>query len=97
MSHPLIVGPTPVLEYIVPRPVYQEILVEHEWVRHPPDPLQVISSMRARVEHTMEIPEVVSNPLFSSIMEGLRTEYSMFDQEPVPRRKGRSHSPQEQQ
>jgi len=56
VSHPLIVGPAPVPEYVAPRPVYQEVIVEHEWVRHPPDPLQVIGSMRVRVEHAMEIP-----------------------------------------
>jgi len=82
---------------VVPRPVYQEILVEKEWARHPPDPLQVIRSMRDKVEHAMEIPEVVSNPLFFSILEGLRTEYSVFDHQQVPRRRSRSHSPQEQQ
>jgi hypothetical protein len=71
VSHPLIVAPAPVPEYVVPRPVYQEILVEQEWARYPLNPLQVISSMRANVEHAMEIPEVVSNPLFFSILKGL--------------------------
>jgi hypothetical protein len=79
VSHLLIVGPAPVPEYVAPRHVYQEVIVKQEWARHPPDPLQVISSMRARVEHGIEIPEVVSNPLFFSILEGLRTEYSVFD------------------
>jgi len=41
----------------------------------------------------MEIPEVVSNPLFFSILEGLRTEYSVFDHLQVQRRRSRSHSP----
>ena len=50
---------------------------------------------RERVEHAMGIPEVVSNPLFFGILEGLRTDYSMFEQHPVPRR--RSRSPQEDQ
>jgi hypothetical protein len=50
------VSPAPVPEYIAPRPVYQEVIVEQEWPRHPPDPLQVISSMRARVEHALKIP-----------------------------------------
>jgi hypothetical protein len=77
------------------RPVYQDILVDLEWARHPPDPLQAISSIRGRVEHAMQIPEVVLNPLFFSILEGLRTDYSVFEQQPVPRR--RSRSPQEQQ
>ena len=97
VSHPLIVSHAPVPEYVAPKLVYQKVIIEQEWVIHPPDPLQVISSMSARVEHAMEILEVVSNPLFFSILDGLRTEYNVFDQEPVPRRRSRSHSPQEQQ
>jgi len=48
--------------------------------------------MRTRVEHAMEIPEVISNPLFFSILEGLRSDYTMLD--PAPQR---SMSPKEQQ
>jgi len=51
----------------MPKYFYQDILVDQDWARHPPDPLQVNSSMRDIVEHAMEIPEVVSNPLFFSI------------------------------
>jgi hypothetical protein len=51
--------------------------------------------MRGRVEHAKQIPEVVSNPLFFGILEGLSTDYSVFEQQPVPRRRFRS--PQEQQ
>jgi len=43
------------------------------------------------------IPEMVSNPLFFSILEGLQTDYSVFDHQQVLRRRSRSHSPQEQQ
>jgi len=71
VSHPLIVNPAPELNIVMQRPVYQDIFVDQDWARRPPDPLQVISSMRDRVEHAMEIPEVVSNPLFFSILEGL--------------------------
>jgi hypothetical protein len=39
VSHPLIVCPAPVPEYVVPQPVYQVILVEQEWAKHPPNPL----------------------------------------------------------
>jgi len=77
----------------VPRPVYQDVLNDQDWGRHPPDPRQVLSTMRDRVEHALQIPEVVSNPLFLSILEGLRFDYIVFDQQPVPRR--RSRSPQE--
>ena len=95
--HPLIVNPAPELDNVTPRPVYQDILVDQEWARHPPDPLQVIRSIKGKVEHAMQIPGVVSNPLFFSILEGLRTDYSVFDHQQVPRRRSRSHSPQEQQ
>ena len=95
VSHPLIVNPAPEPDIVMSRPVYQDILVDQEWARHPPDQLQVISSMRDKVEHAMEISEVVSNPLFFGILEGLWTDYSVFDHLQVPRRRSRSHSPQE--
>jgi len=95
VSHPLIVNPAPEPDITMPRAVYQDILVDQDWARHPPNPLHVISSMQRRVEHAMQIPEVVSNPLFFGILEGLRTDYSVFEQQPVPRR--RSRSPREQQ
>jgi len=41
----------------------------------------------------MQISEVVSNPLFLGILEGLCYDYIVFDQQPVLRR--RSRSPQE--
>ena len=47
------------------------------------------------MEHAKQIPEVVSNLLFFGILEGLCTDYSVFEQQPIPRR--RSRSPQEQQ
>ncbi|XP_024632161.1 protein MAIN-LIKE 2-like [Medicago truncatula] len=97
VSHPLIVNHAPEPDIVMPRPVYQDILVDQEWARHPPDPLQVINNMRGRVEHAMQIPEVVFNPLFFNILEGLQTDYSVFDDQQVPRRRSRSHSLQEQQ
>ena len=97
VSHPFIVNPAPEPDNVMPRPVYQGILVDQEWAKHPPDPLQVISSIRDGVEHAMQILEVVSNPLFFSILEGLQTDYSVFDHQQVPRRRSRSHSAPEQQ
>jgi len=72
VSHPLIVDPTPVPEYVVPRPVYYEILVEQSGLDILPIHCRS-TTMRDRVEHAMEIPEVVSNPFFFSILEGLWT------------------------
>jgi hypothetical protein len=39
VSHPLIVNPAPEPDIIMLRPVYQDILVDQDWARHPPDPL----------------------------------------------------------
>ena len=97
VSHPLTVNPALEPDILIPRPVYQDILVDQDWARHPPDPLQVITNMRDRVEHAMQILEVLSNPVFFGILEGLCTDYSVFDYLQVPRRRSRSHSPQEQQ
>jgi len=93
VSHPIIVNPPLEPEITVPRLVYQDVLVDQYWGRHPPDPRQVISTIRDKVEHALQILEVVSNPLFLGILEGLRSDYTVFDQQPVPRR--RSRSPQE--
>jgi len=41
---------------------------------------QVISTMRDKVEHAVQIPEVVSNPLFLGILEGLCSDYIVFEQ-----------------
>jgi len=93
VSRPIIVHPPPEPEITMSRPVYQDVLVDQDWGRHPPDPRQVISTMRDRVEHALQISEVVSNPLFLGILEGLRFDYIMFDQQSVPTRRFRS--PQE--
>jgi len=84
VSHPIIVNPPPEPEITVPRPVYHDVLVDQDWGR------QVLSTMRDRVEHVLQIPEVVSNPLFLGILEGLRSDYIVFDQQPVSRRRSRS-------
>ena len=80
VSHPIIVNPPLEPEIAVPRPIYHDVLVDQDWGRHPPDPRQVLSTMRDRVEHTLQIPEVVSNPLFLGILEGIRSDYIVFDQ-----------------
>ena len=94
VCHSLMIGPAPVPGYTIPRPVYEEVIVEQQRTRHPPDPFQVIDNIRARVENAMGIPDVVSNPLFFSILEGIWSIYTMFEEVLVPRR--RSRSPQEQ-
>jgi len=39
VSHPLIIGPAPVPEYTIPINVYEEVIVEQQWARDPPDPI----------------------------------------------------------
>jgi len=87
--------PAAVIEYAAdahPRPVppYEVVIVQQQWASDPPDPFQVIGSMRGIVEHALQIPKVVSNPLFLRILEGLRSDYTVFDQVPAPRRRSRS-------
>jgi len=90
VSHPIIVNPPLEPEITMSRHVYHDVLVDQDWGRHPPDPRQVLSTMRDRAEHAFQILEVVSNPLFLGILEGLRSDYIVFDQQPVPRRRSRS-------
>jgi len=42
----------------------------------------------------MSHPDVFTHPLFVGIMEGIRSEYIIMQEEPVARRRTRSHSPQ---
>jgi len=39
---------------------------------------------------------VFSNPVIAGIMEGIRSEYNILQEVSVPRRRTRSHSPQEE-
>jgi hypothetical protein len=71
------------------------VIVEQKWARHPPGPFHIIGNIRAIMEHAMGIPDVVSNPLFFSILEGIRSDFTVFDEVSALRR--RSRSPWEQQ
>ena len=78
-----------------PRPVppYEEVIVEQQWARHPPDPYQIINNIRARVDSAMGHPDVFGNPEVLRIMQGIQSEWSMMEQMAPPRR--RSRSPQD--
>ena len=95
VSNPLMIVPAPVPEYNVTRLVYEEILVEQQWARHPPDLFQIIGNIRARMENAMGIHDVTSNPLFSGILEGIRSDYTMFNEVPPPWRRSRSSREQQ--
>ena len=76
-----------------PRPVppYEEVIVEQQWVGHPPDPYQIISNIRARVDGAMEHPDVFCNPEeVMRLMQGIQSEWSMLEQMSASRRRSRS-------
>ena len=67
VSHPIVNPPAAIPDYATqapPRPVppYEEVLVEQQWARHPPDPYQIINNIRARVDGAMRHPVVFHNP-----------------------------------
>jgi len=75
-------------------PPYEEVIVEQQRVIHPPDPYQIISNIRARVDSAMGHPDLFRNPEeVLRLMQGIQSEWSMLEQMPVLRR--RSRSPQE--
>jgi len=51
VSHPIVNPPT-AIPAAPPRhvPPYEEVIVEQQWARHPPDPYQIINNIRARGE-----------------------------------------------
>jgi len=58
-------------------------------------PNKFLTHFKAIVDSAMSHPNVFTSPLFVDIMEGIRSEYNIIQEEPVSRRRTRSHSPQE--
>jgi hypothetical protein len=55
VSYPIVNPPAAIPDYIgdaYPRhvPPYEEVIVEQQWAKHPPDPYQIISNIRTRVD-----------------------------------------------
>jgi hypothetical protein len=96
VSHPLMITHAVVPDYTAYIPPYEEVRVEQQWARQPPNPFQIIGNIRARVESAMGHHDVFSNPVVAGIMDGIRSEYNILQDVPVPRRRSKSHSPQEQ-
>jgi len=96
VSHPNVNPPATIPDYAVdapsrPVPPYEEVLVEQQWTRHPPDPYQIISNIKDRVEGAMAHPVVFHNPKeVIRLMQGIQSEWSMLEQMPAPRRRSRS-------
>ena len=64
---------------------YDDIIVEQQWVRHPLDPYQIISNIRARVDSVMRHPYVFSNlEEVLPLMQGIQSEWSMLEQMSAP-------------
>lgn len=78
--------PAAIPDYVAaapPRPVppYEEVIVKQQWVRHPPDPYQIINNIRARVDGAMGHPAVFHNPEeIMRLMQGIQSEWSMLVQ-----------------
>jgi len=81
VSHPIVNPPVAIPDYTAnahPRlvPPYEEVLVEQQWARHPPNPYQIISNIRARVDSAMGHPNVFGNPKVLRVMQGIQYEWS---------------------
>jgi len=58
VSHPIVNPPVAIPDYAAvapPRLVspYEEVIVEQQWARHPPDPYRIINNIRTRVDSAM--------------------------------------------
>jgi len=82
VSHPIVNPPAVIRDYAAdapPRhvPPYEEVIVEQQWARHPPDPYQIISNIRAIVDGAMGHPDVFRNPEeVMRLMQGIQFEWS---------------------
>jgi len=83
--------PALVPQYTSHVPPYEEVIVEQQWARQVPDPLQIIDNIKHRADIAMTHPDVFTHSLFADIMEGIQSEYSMMQEESVPRRRTRVH------
>ena len=66
VSHPIVNPPAAIPDYTAdahhrPVPPYKKVIVEQQWVRHPPDPYQIISNIRAKMDSAMGHPDVFRN------------------------------------
>jgi len=96
VSHHFLNPPAAIPDYAAaapPRPVspYEEVLVEQQWARHPPDPYQIIGNIRGRVDGAMAHSAVFHNTWeVMRLMQDIQSEWSMLEQVSAPRRRSRS-------
>jgi len=96
VSNLIVNSPATIPDYtadVAPRPVppYEEVIVEQQWAKHPPDPYQIINNIRVRVDSAIVHPDVFHNPEeVMRLMQGIQSEWSMLEQMPALRRRSRS-------
>jgi len=95
VSHPIMNPHAVIPDYTTdahPRPVppYEEVIVEQQWARQPPDPYQIINNFRARVDSEMGHPDLFGNPEVLCMMQGIQSEWSMMEQMSAPQSWSRS-------
>ncbi|RHN44066.1 hypothetical protein MtrunA17_Chr7g0215301 [Medicago truncatula] len=84
ISHPIVNPPVAIPDYTTDShphfvPPYEEVLVEQQWARHPPDPYQIISNIRARVDSATGHPDLFRNPYeVLRLMQGIQSRWSML-------------------
>ena len=71
VSHPIMMAPAAVPDYTASVPPYEEVIVEQQWARQPPDPLQIIQNIRAIMDNVVRVLDVYSNPTAVGIMESI--------------------------
>jgi len=72
-------------------PPYEEVIVEQQWAIHPPDPYQIISNIRARLDSAMRHPDVFRNPEeVLRLIQGIQSEWTTLKQMSALRRRSRS-------
>lgn len=75
-------APMSVAEYTAPVPLYEEVIVEQQWVKQLPDPLLIIDNIRAKVDSAITHSDVFSSPVFTGILQGIQSEHSILHEEP---------------
>jgi len=84
VSHPHMIAPEAVPDYTAPVPPYKKVIVEQQWAKHPPDPLQIIQNIRVVVDDAMVgIPDVYSNPVVALVMETIRQQIASWSRCPL--------------
>jgi len=72
VSHPIMIAPTAHPDYTTLVPPYEEVIIEQQWARQPPNPFQIIQNRRAIVYNAAGVLDVYSNPVVVGIMESIQ-------------------------